>query len=1465
MHVPRCLWGSAAVVVVLGACNTSLTVPADAQITCATTADCPSSYRCVAAVCVSLAAPQPPRVVVAAPARSVDVVEIPVTVSDFDAATVALTAEIDVGSGFIAATIDPVSVPATAEGVPATIRWHAATQLGSQAYRARVVARVTPVGGAPATSPAFAFGNDPPVITAPAISGTKSFDVGVAFTLADTASDLASVGLSFGASPTGPWSAASISLGSTTSLATSGGGVDHAVIWASSAAPATDPTKPQGIGYPARWGTVYLRLEPRDVVLGTTFTGTPLVLGPFVVDDTFNAPPTAVVLAPDGLQSGVVLVTYTLADAESDPSTLTVEFRDVRGVFARATPAGGGDGTTALATSPAGVTHVFAWDSAADGVALSAEDDLVEVRMAGTGTVLGTFAPSPVFRVDNRSHNQPPQLAVIRPAGVLAGDVTLAYVVTDPESDVCNVTLQLSLDGGVTYAAATGDPTAGVSSSPTGWLHTLTWRSATDRAGVSLATDVRLRMRASQSTPPLDSSWSQVTVAVDNGATLNSPPTLTFVDAGPSGVAPGLYDVWVLVRDAESDPVELNGLSYTFVSLQPGASPAADAPWLSPRLGATTSLGDLAAGAGLSSSPTGTLHKLTWDTAADLALPLPFAALVLRASVRDTYHASPVVLADPGLGPLPAPASVQLQNTTATGAGLALVSRGAGDVHAFWATPFSGSAGTLWHAGSRDFGTTFTSPNAVAAIQTRDPTAAAVPGGALLTAYSALVSASTQLRVTRSIDGGATWGSPAAVTTAQSDAEQPKLYVESATVVHLVWRDWAASNSQVYYARSTDGGVSFGAPVKVGPLEAEQYPYPAVAVAGGLVHVVWRGGSGVLKAAVSTDATGTAFATATTITTAGGFASYTQLLPTPDGVLHLALSSVGTTYARRAIGGTWTLTTLDADGTGAPSLFESPRGELVMGYAATPNHLGTLAQTRTITSRDGGLTWDAPVEVLTAAWQLTEMDPVTGQLSFITLQQVGPNLYPFYATLPAAPQPRFVAAGRAPVVTFDSLGGLRGFFFDATSVGQLASAGFPWRVEALPGGAVNAGGAVSLSAAAGRVLAPYAYSLSLAGYIPAMAAPGSGDDGATWTATLGPARLVAAAVGPDGTGYGITAPSTPATLSAQTWPASAPGWSAATALTALGTANTQPVVSHLLGKVRLLYVDASATPSVVRSSSSVDGAAWSSPVNVSKNAARHAASPVLLPRADGALLALWVEDTGSGWQARVAVSTTDGATFATPRDAGTELVPGGLLAATLDPAGVLVIGWGSTASLPSTAVSRDGGVTFGETTRHEASGVSSTPALASDVRGTYVVWSDPSSQVKLRTLRPGHVLSAGLAAPLVIPDGAGSASASFIAADGSTLRDVGVWLDVTHPSPADLTVTLTHAPPTGSPVTFTLVQAGVPFAPRLPVVFTSAGLAPKDSLAPLEGASLAGTWTLTVSDTVNGGVGQLNGWGLRFR
>jgi hypothetical protein len=107
------------------------------------------------------------------------------------------------------------------------------------------------------------------------------------------------------------------------------------------------------------------------------------------------------------------------------------------------------------------------------------------------------------------------------------------------------------------------------------------------------------------------------------------------------------------------------------------------------------------------------------------------------------------------------------------------------------------------------------------------------------------------IQFSRSRDCGATWSKPIQIVDNKTSNQGPAFAIDHATgTVYLAWRQYTASAGAIFVAKSTDGGASFGLPVKVANLVAfdqettansfRTSSYPSLTTdAEGRVYIAW--------------------------------------------------------------------------------------------------------------------------------------------------------------------------------------------------------------------------------------------------------------------------------------------------------------------------------------------------------------------------------------------------------------------------------------------------------------------------------------------------------------------------------------------------------------------------------------------------------------------------------------------------
>lgn len=350
--------------------------------------------------------------------------------------------------------------------------------------------------------------NQPPAATSVTPVLPAADDVLVDYLIQDAESNLSSimVSISTDGGSSFPFAATEATGGDGTSaLSSSPGGVMHAFAW--------DSRADIGMGL---FANVVVRITASDGVLGP-----PGDSAPFTVD---NSPPpsppevSAVVLSGGQPASADVTIDYLLADAQADAVSITVEVSTDGGSSfpITATDAMGGDGRAGLASSPGGTAHAYSWDSLATlGATMLGNVSIRITPSDGQTGIAGQTAP---FVVDNRPPNMAPSVTAVTPPMMASGDVSLTYLLQDPESDLSSITVELSTDSGISFPVTATDGVGGdgrmmLSTLPGGVTHTYVWDSVAN-LGTTLVSTIQIRIT------PMDGQagtpGSSMTFSVDN-------------------------------------------------------------------------------------------------------------------------------------------------------------------------------------------------------------------------------------------------------------------------------------------------------------------------------------------------------------------------------------------------------------------------------------------------------------------------------------------------------------------------------------------------------------------------------------------------------------------------------------------------------------------------------------------------------------------------------------------------------------------------------------------------------------------------------------------------------------------------------------------------------------------------------------------------------------------------------------
>jgi hypothetical protein len=543
-------------------------------------------------------------------------VNVSYTLTDADAECSSISAaySVDNGSTWKTATFAPptstTDLFAAPFGTPHFFIWDSLADIGEDIKNAALI-RIIPTDktGIPGTggqSNSFIVNNNTPpvaVITSP--SGDNSAEIDINYTLSDSMSHYANIAVEY-KDVAGIWHNATETItprsNGTVNLTTSPSGVSHRFVWNSIS----------DIGAIDCSGIV-LRIRPSDTMAGLdSNTITINVKNKSLA----NTPPAALVYTPNGEQSGDVPVIYKLQDMQNDSATIIAEYSTDGGAtwnIATESTSGISEGNSGLATSPVWTTHVWVWDSAKN--AKDVNTTTAKIRITPSDLRTGASDSTASFALYN---NTPPAVSFTSIPNPASENVSVIYKIFDVNSDLVNVSVMYSPDGGLHYYSATaagGDGKIDLAASPAGTPHTFVWNSLAD-AGYATLSSVRIRITPSDRGTGTAASSENFVLAN------NQPPVITV--ESPQGTLTGNITVRYTLYDSNSDRATLG----VFYSTDAGAS----------FMNCASISGALA---NLTTSPVGINGSFTWSTLGDIGVK--YAPDVrIKITPRDIDTGSPV-------------------------------------------------------------------------------------------------------------------------------------------------------------------------------------------------------------------------------------------------------------------------------------------------------------------------------------------------------------------------------------------------------------------------------------------------------------------------------------------------------------------------------------------------------------------------------------------------------------------------------------------------------------------------------------------------------------------------------------------------------------------------------------------------------------------------------------------------------
>ncbi|HEY3251534.1 MAG TPA: T9SS type A sorting domain-containing protein [Ignavibacteria bacterium] len=182
-------------------------------------------------------------------------------------------------------------------------------------------------------------------------------------------------------------------------------------------------------------------------------------------------------------------------------------------------------------------------------------------------------------------------------------------------------------------------------------------------------------------------------------------------------------------------------------------------------------------------------------------------------------------------------ADIRLTNNPAN-SGSPSVSVSGSAVHVVWVDYRDGANGEIYYKRSTNGGVSWGADTRLTSNSSNSSSpSVSVSGSVVHVVWMDTRDGNYEIYYKRSPDDGISWGSDTRLTNNSATSFSPSVSV-SGQFVHAVWRDNRDGNDEIYYKRSTNGGVSWGSDLRL-TINAAASWYPSVTVSGQAVHVVW--------------------------------------------------------------------------------------------------------------------------------------------------------------------------------------------------------------------------------------------------------------------------------------------------------------------------------------------------------------------------------------------------------------------------------------------------------------------------------------------------------------------------------------------------------------------------------------------------------------------------------------------------
>jgi hypothetical protein len=172
---------------------------------------------------------------------------------------------------------------------------------------------------------------------------------------------------------------------------------------------------------------------------------------------------------------------------------------------------------------------------------------------------------------------------------------------------------------------------------------------------------------------------------------------------------------------------------------------------------------------------------------------------------------------------------------------LALAVDSSGYIHVVWSDPTPGNA-ELYYKKSMDGGSSWTASKRLTWTSelSSAPDIAVDSSNSLYVVWHDMTPGNLEIYCRKSPDGGATWTSSQRLTLNSGDSLFPDIVRDSAGNLHVVWEDFTPGKWEIYYKKSTNGGISWSASKRITWTSGTSW-WPAIAIdSAGNLLLVWQ-------------------------------------------------------------------------------------------------------------------------------------------------------------------------------------------------------------------------------------------------------------------------------------------------------------------------------------------------------------------------------------------------------------------------------------------------------------------------------------------------------------------------------------------------------------------------------------------------------------------------------------------------